>query len=59
MVACFSFFLFKQDFLTSYSLDFLTIGTLLLIDLIYYIAELISYCKNGVPNETESQKIVP
>lgn len=38
MVAVFSFFLFKQDFLTNYSLDFILVGALLLIDLVYYIA---------------------
>lgn len=58
MVAVFSFFLFKQDFLTNYSLDFILVGALLLIDLVYYIAQLISYYQNGV-TETESQKVVP
>lgn len=58
MVAVFSFFLFKQDFLTSYSLDFILVAALLLIDLVYHIAELIDYYRNGV-NETESQRIAP
>lgn len=50
MVACYSFYLFKKDFLTSYKLDFLIAGGLLLVDLIYYLGELISYYRNGVPN---------
>lgn len=50
MVACYSFFLFKRDFLTSYKLDFILPAVVLLMDLIYYIAELVSYYKNGVPN---------
>lgn len=58
MVAVFSFFLFKQDFLSSYSLDLIFVAALLLIDLVYYIAELISYYRNGV-SEAESQKVVP
>ena len=37
MVACYSFYLFKKDFLTSYKLDFLIAGGLLLVDLIYYL----------------------
>jgi hypothetical protein len=42
--------LFKRDFLTSYKLDFILPAVVLLMDLIYYIAELVSYYKNGVPN---------
>lgn len=50
MVAVFSFFLFKKDFLTSFMLDFILIAVLFLMDLIYSIIELISYYRNGVPN---------
>lgn len=37
MIAAFSFFLFKKEFLTSYMLDFILVAVLFLMDLIYYI----------------------
>lgn len=59
MVTCFAFFLFKQDYLIKYSLDFLCIATLLLMDLIYYLAEAISYYRSGTSVDTDSQKVTP
>lgn len=48
MVTVFSLFFFAQDILSSYNLDFILVAALLLIDLIYYIVQLVSYCKNGM-----------
>jgi hypothetical protein len=59
MIACFAFFLFKQDYLINYSLDFLFIATLFLMDLIYYIAEAIGFYRSGTSVDTDSQKVTP
>jgi hypothetical protein len=59
MIACFAFFLFKQDYLIYYSLDFLCFGGLFLMDIIYYIAEAISFYRTGTSVDTDSQKVTP
>lgn len=59
MITCFAFFLFKQDYLINYSLDFLCFAGLFLMDIIYYIAEAISFYRNGTSVDTDSQKVTP
>jgi hypothetical protein len=51
--------LFKQDYLFNYSLDFLCFGGLFLMDIIYYIAEAISFYRTGTSVDTDSQKVTP
>jgi len=48
MVAVFSFFMFGQNLLTDYNLDFIAAAVVLVMDLVYYIIQLISVCRNGV-----------
>lgn len=49
MIAVFSFFLFYQELLIEYNLDFILVGTLFIMDIIYYLIELVTYMKKGVP----------
>ena len=59
MVAVFAFFLFKPDLLTNYSLDFLCIGALFLMDVAHHIAEGVHFYRSGTSPDTDSQKITP
>ena len=45
------FFIFEISLLSDYHLDFFFISAILLIDLIYYIAQTVSYVRHGVPQE--------
>ena len=59
MIAIYAFFVFKQDLISTYYLDLLSISGLFLMDLIYYIAKGVSFYRNGTSVDTDSQKIVP
>lgn len=59
MIAVYSLFIFKPELLSSYCLDFIGATVILVLDLAIYIAQLVSYFKNGFPNEGDAQKIAP
>lgn len=59
MVAVFSFFLFKQSLLVDYHLDFIAVSVLLLLDIIYYTAELVHIYKHGVPKHDDVERVHP
>ena len=40
-------------------LDLFLVSGVLLFDIIFYIMMIVFYCKNGVPKDTESEKINP
>ena len=59
MVCLLSFFLFQESYLVDYHLDLFLLSAILLFDIIYFIAKIVTYCKNGLPKDTDSDKINP
>lgn len=54
LICVFSFFLFQTSYLADFHLDLFLVAAVLLIDIIYYIALIVFYCKNGIPKDTDS-----
>lgn len=54
LITIFSMFLFQVTYIVDFHLDLFLVAAVLLLDMIYYIAEIVYYCKNGVPKDTDS-----
>lgn len=50
-LAVFSFFLFKINFLQDYQIDFIALAVVLLMDIIYYVVEMVYISKHGAPDD--------
>ena len=58
-ICIFSFFLFQKSYLMDFHLDLFLVSLILLLDLIILIAEIVHYCKHGIPKDTDSERINP
>jgi hypothetical protein len=60
MIALFAMYVWGETYIVSYQLDLFLLSGVILFDLIYYIAKIAFYCKNGIPaDEVDHEKINP
>lgn len=59
VISLFCLFVWGRTFIVEYQLDLFLLSAVIFFDLIYYIAKTAFYCKHGIPDQVDHEKINP